>query len=433
MPLNYQDLRYRSDAHDEKELYETYQIENHLDNIESSQKDGYGHREKLIKNGIKLTNQVSPRIYKIFQEVCSKLDIDTTYEIYCLPTMDINAFAILDIRESGIYSMIGITSGALENLDDKEIKYVIGHELGHFLFGNNRLNLLFNDKESQSRTVLPLLGESLFLDWIKKAEISADRIGLIACGDFNVSARALIKVAYGLSEKNLNLDIDSLINQINEIKGHPELMNEKFSSHPLLPIRLKAIELFSQSNKAARNGFQVKYNQISDEELEESIDKLMLLTRRYPYKPLYEAVMKMVALGGTLTILADGKINNEEIKKLIEILHFFTDEPEKEIITDIKNIQELLPQLAEKINNEGDYNEKLHILLCLVDVATVDGALQISEGKVIMQIAANLNITVRQAHDIITEAAKSFGIKADPKLSKIADELKRNLQLGYKK
>jgi uncharacterized tellurite resistance protein B-like protein len=435
MSINYDDIRYTGDAKDVTELFETYRIENYLDTYEEKQKRGeIGFRERLMKDGIKLTEQLSPRIYKLFRDVCSNLEIKTTEDIFCLPGFDINAFAHVDISESGTYSIIGITAGALEKLEDNELKFILGHELGHFLFGNNRLSaLLTNDNNKSSLTVLPPLGESLFLRWRKKAEISADRVGLLSCNDFNSAAKALMKCTFGLSEKNLNLNIDSLLKQIDEIKGHPELISETFSTHPLLPIRLKSLELFSQSAKAKRNGLLSSKNGLDDEKLERSVDDLLLLTRRYPYKPLHKSVMKAISLAGAVTLSIDGEIGDEEIKILIQILHhWFTDEPELEIKTNQEEITKELPGVIEYINAEGDYDDKIFILSRLTDIALADGALLDEEGAVIMQIAKSLNIQEKTAYGILIGAAQSVGFRTDLKLNAIADSLRRNLQIGLK-
>ena len=132
-------------------------------------------------------------------------------------------------------------------------------------------------------TVLPAFGESLFLRWLKKAEISADRVGLLASRDARASATSLLKATFGLSERNLNLDIEALVSQIDEIKGHAEMMEETFSSHPLLPIRLLDLNLFSKSEKACRNGFPaLTIDLLSDDVMEGAVEELVRLTRRYP-------------------------------------------------------------------------------------------------------------------------------------------------------
>jgi uncharacterized tellurite resistance protein B-like protein len=434
MPVNYEDIRYRGDSEDVKELFDVYRVEDYLDTYEERLKsDDAGLRQRLMKDGIKLTERLSPRIHRIFHEVCSRLGVDIVPEIYCIPDFRINAFASVDIQKAGKYSLVGITSGALERLEDAEIKSVLGHELGHFLFGHIRLNaLLIHDEKNPAVTVLPPLGESLFLRWRKKTEISADRSGLLACGEFRSSATALLKCSFGLSDRNLNLDVDSLLHQVDELKGQPELMTEAFASHPLLPIRLKALELFSRSEKAARNGLKVSGEILNDKELEESVDQLVRLTNRYPHQKLHESVMKAIALGGVLTLSADGDISNEEIKILIQVLHhWFTDEPEKEIITNRNRVLEELPKIVADINRSGDDDVKLFVLSRLADIALADGALLDAEGGVIMKIATMLNVPERKAYSVIVGAAQEIGFRTDVKLNRIAEDLRETMKVGF--
>jgi uncharacterized tellurite resistance protein B-like protein len=435
MAIDWKDVRYRGDQADVEELFKTYRVEDYLKTYETNlQQRDQGMRDSLIKNGIRLTENLSPRIHHQFKQVCETFTINGKEEIFCLPEQYVNAFAFLDIQESGVYSLIGITAGALEKLDDAELRSILGHELGHFLYGTNRLGALIStDKNNPSTTVLPPLGESLFLRWRKKAEISADRAGLLASGDFASSAKAFIKGIFGLSERNLNLDVEALLRQVDEVKGRPEIVKEAFASHPLLPIRLKAIELFSRSEKAKRNGFPVNGATIADEELESTIDDLIRITRRYPYKPLHEAVMRTIALAGAMLLSTDGDIGDEEVKILIQILqYYFTDEPEKEIVTDRKKIEENLPPVIEIIKKKGDEDDKKFILSRLADIALADGALMDSEGSVILQVAEWLGVPSREAYKTMVGAAQAVGFRTDVKLNRIAEELRRSLQLGCK-
>lgn len=242
-----------------------------------------------------------------------------------------------------------------------------------------------------------------------------------------------IKGVFGLSERNLNLDIESLLRQVDEIRGRPEIINETFASHPLLPIHLKAIELFSRSEKAKRNGFPVSGDSIPDNELEKAIDELLCITRRYPYKPLHKGVMQTIALAGAMLLSTDKDISDEEVKILVQILHYyFTDEPEKEIITDRKQVEKKLPQLIQIIKEKGGEEDKCFILSRLADIAIADGALMDSEGSMILQVAEWMGVSPRSAYHIMIRAAQAVGFRTDVKLNRIAEDLRRSLQVGCK-
>jgi uncharacterized tellurite resistance protein B-like protein len=435
MAIDWNDVRYRGDAQDVEELLTAYRIGDYLETFEENRRQvDRGVRERLIKEGIRLSEKISPRIYRIFSDVCTALELDAQAEVFCLPAQEVNAFAMLDVRKAGTYSLVGVTAPALERLEDAELRSILAHELGHILFGNNRLSALIStDAGNPSITVLPALGESLFLRWRKKAEISADRVSLIASRDFRATATSLLKATFGLSERNLNLDIQALVSQVDEIRGRPELMEETFASHPLLPIRLKAAELFSRSAKAQRAGFPVVGDSLGDDELETAVDELVKLTRRYPFKPVHQAVMRAVAMGGALLLGADKDVSDEEVKILVQILHkWFTDEPEAEIVTDRALIDERLPETLKVLKEEGDMEEKGFLLSRLADVALADGALMDAESALILEMAKQIDVPSKFAYSIMVGAAQSIGFRTDVKLNRLADEIRRSMMKGLR-
>lgn len=432
---NWTDIRYEGDRKDEKELQEVYRVEDFLDTCEEQQRlQDINLRERFLRDGVRLNKRLSPRIFRIYQEICSSLGLEAEAEIFCFTSPDINAYAFLDQGKASRHNLVGITSTALEKLEDAELKFIIGHELGHFLFQNHRYKALVNtDKQKNAATVLPTLGEMLFLRWQKKQEISADRVGLLASGDFASAATALLKTGFGLSEKNLVLDVEGLMKQIDEIKGKPELVRAEFDSHPLLPIRLKALELFAASAKAARHGYPAQGKPVPDAKLEAEVDALVALTKRYPGKPLAEAVMKVIALGGVLLLSADGDADHEEVKIVLQLLYErFTDDPEREIVTDIGELKEQLKSHIGTINRDGDLDDKNFILCRLADIALADGALLDIEGNVIIDIAQRLELPERTALSIIIGAAQAGNLRVDAKLNRISDAIRGSLISGMK-
>jgi uncharacterized tellurite resistance protein B-like protein len=434
MVRDWQDLRYRGDRRDVEEMFSTYRVGDYLATFEENRRrHNAGLRQNLLQHGIRLTERISPRIYRIYGATCAALGLEATAEVFCLPDADVNAFAMLDLQESGEHDLIGVTSAALERLDDPELVAVLGHEIGHFLFENNRLNaLLSTDEKNPSATVLPPFGESLFLRWRKKAEISADRVGLLACGDFHPTARALIKSTFGLSEKNLNLDVGALVAQIDELKGEPQLISQTFASHPLLPIRLKSLELFSRSEKARRHGATVAGEVLTDDALEDGVDELLRLTRRHPVEPLPVAVMQAVAHGGALVLAADKEISDAEVKMLVQVLHrFFTDDPEEVVVTDRDEVERRLDAAVAVIEKEGGEREKAFILSRLAEIALADGALMDAEATAVLKVAERMKVPANAAYSIVVGAAQAVGLGVDAKLAHVTQRLRRSMEVGF--
>ena len=78
-------------------------------------------RNQLLKDGaFLLSNQISPRIFNIITETKEKLDLEGEYEVFCINSTTINAFAYVQPAEDKNFFIVGITSAALEELEDEE-------------------------------------------------------------------------------------------------------------------------------------------------------------------------------------------------------------------------------------------------------------------------------------------------------------------------
>ncbi|MGD9238290.1 MAG: M48 family metallopeptidase, partial [Desulfobacterales bacterium] len=384
-----------------------------------------------------LSQPISPRIFNIVTETKQKLGLEGEYEVFCLNSNSINAFAYVQPAEEKNFFIIGITSAALEELEDREIQFILGHELGHFLFEHNRMNYLINPNPgSQGVTLLPSMGENIFLRWRKKCEISTDRIGLIACGDFENAARAMLKTAYGLTGKNLNLDVDSLLQQIDALKEEPQALEVNYRSHPLMPLRLKVMQMFAESPIFAQvvNG-KSDFSEKELNDLEDRTDQWVNWIKRYPRRPLELAAMKLVTAAGLKLVMTEAVIMDEEIKIIIQILHkYFTDEPGDaihEIMQDTANIDNIIQTNVKKISEKGDDRHKTFVLSRLADIAIADGKLAKPEAGIIFDIAKDFGIQEKAAYSIVVGGMSSVGLNIDWKMNSLVREIKAQLQKKY--
>lgn len=124
-----------------------------------------------------------------------------------------------------------ISSGLVELLDEEEMRFVIGHELGHILSGHAVYRSMLNQLLALSRRVffLPVgyLGLRALItaleEWYRKSELSCDRAGLLAAQDPDAALRALMKVAGGA--RLAEMDVTAFLEQAREYDAQGDLRN----------------------------------------------------------------------------------------------------------------------------------------------------------------------------------------------------------------
>ena len=147
------------------------------------------YESSLALNSLKISKEITPELYICLESTCTNLFLNINkVNAYVTSSSEIQAGCISFSRDSCI---ITITSAVINLLDFEEIKFVLGHELGHFLLSHN----------IEERQI-----EKSQEGYIKKRaqEISVDRIGLLACKDINAATRAITKSLSGLDEKYIN-------------------------------------------------------------------------------------------------------------------------------------------------------------------------------------------------------------------------------------
>ena len=85
-------------------------------------------------------------------------------------------------------------------------------------------------------------------NWNRQAEITSDRAGLICCQNLDAAKHALVKLALGAKTLYEQIDMDEYIKQIETLRSSIGKYTELLESHPYLPKRVKALELFYNSD-----------------------------------------------------------------------------------------------------------------------------------------------------------------------------------------
>ena len=185
----------------------------------------------LLENTLQISELSTPNLFDCTSRVINNLNLDSSLDInffvYASQEVQAECFAFSQKK-----CFIRFSSSLVNLLDEDELCFVIGHELGHFLLRHHN----FSHKRSQKNF------DSLITSRAK--EISVDRIGLIASQELKSCLSAMIKCISGLDSKHLKINISEFLTQLKDINLATQSDNIH-SSHPPMLVRCRALLWFS--------------------------------------------------------------------------------------------------------------------------------------------------------------------------------------------
>lgn len=195
--------------------------------LESIVNEYYGHQiENIKKEGVLVTSTTYPHLYNTIKECCNCLNIAQQPEIILTKRLQgINALSV----GTDTKPMILLSMKSAICLPEGELKFLIGHELGHIIQKNMICHtvsgLLLNLKQKSEilGTMIADLIEMPLKEWCRCNEYTADRAGLLCCKDMSH--------VYSLMERVKRYERKSMA---------PRLM-ELYKDHPFIDNRLKML------------------------------------------------------------------------------------------------------------------------------------------------------------------------------------------------
>ncbi|GJL83018.1 MAG: hypothetical protein DHS20C01_26520 [marine bacterium B5-7] len=354
--------------------------------IERLEKKGpSGVRRHLLATSVRLSRTMAPDVHRTCDHCIDKLGIDIPLELYVYSSPQFNA-ACIKPEEGRLFIML--SSSLLESFKGSELRFVMGHELGHHLYHHHDIpvgHLLRGAVRPSPRLALQLFA------WSRYAEISADRAGAHCADEFFGVSRSLFRLASGLGDDVIHFDLDEFIGQVDDLtissgepgQGAPQ--EDWFSTHPFSPVRVKALKLYHDS-------VFVKPDGISVDELELKVQSVMGLMEPSYLEAKTESgeTMRRLLFAGALAIARA----NEEISSAEEAV--FEEFFGKGAIGDNLNFDRIMRDLPERIRlarenlSESQRMQVLRDLCLMLKADTRDDA---AEREIIYDIAEALNIS----------------------------------------
>jgi Zn-dependent protease with chaperone function len=200
-------------------------------------------------NAVRVGPTQFPRLHQLMTEVATTMDWPEQPPLFVSQTPMVNAGAV------GVdHPFIVLNSGAVNLLDDDELRVLLGHELGHVMSGHTLyrtvtiliLELGFRNLPFLAGIVLLPIQLAL-LEWYRKSELSSDRAGLLASQDPMAAMRVFLKLAGGGSMKEMDLEAFLVQAREYEAQGGPidaiyKILNTLGMTHPFHTLRAAELQ-----------------------------------------------------------------------------------------------------------------------------------------------------------------------------------------------
>jgi len=355
----------------------------------------------MLANTVKLNKVIAPRLYKLCGEIQEFFGFREAIDFYLYATTEVNAFSI---NGFGIVPhIICFTSSLIQQLSDDELRFVIGHEIGHLIYKHSQLDVVNKILANRENEEIPAALAIYFLRWQRYAEVTCDRIGYLAMPDIKTIGTVFFKFASGLDEKYLNFDIDEYLKQLDKIREIA--VGDFYSTHPNNLVRLQDLIYFSQSvlmpgNKSGKA--------ISEKTLNKRMLELMNLLEIHPKKEKDKRIVEFFASVGIYLAHASGTVTERVWKTLYDWLADYTTQPENYLAfktyADIKRRMEAICRYYSRQHG----GEKFEIFEKLTQLAILDGRLEPPEKERLFEIGKLLKISKEEVTHTIRRSTEAY-------------------------
>lgn len=209
-----------------------------------------GLRLVFLASAVRVTGKQFGRLHALYEECCEILDRTERPELYIAQTPFVNAGAIGVDRP-----FIVLNSAALTLLSEDELRFLLGHELGHIACDHSlyKTMLALLLRLSVVRLGLPVGGLALLgviaalTEWDRKSELTCDRAGLLCAQDPWTAYTVFMKLAGG--ESVGQMDITEFVAQAEEYESAGDEIDSVFKllnlvgrRHPFHVLRLAELK-----------------------------------------------------------------------------------------------------------------------------------------------------------------------------------------------
>lgn len=398
--FNFDKLRFAGETELVRILEEDYALASYYD-IFDNRDELENITNHMLANTVKLNKVIAPRLYKLCAEIQHYLNYKEPIDFYLYATPEVNAFSI---NGFGIVPhIICFTSSLIQQLNDDELRFVIGHEIGHLIYKHSQLDVVNKILANRENEEIPAALAIYFLRWQRYAEVTCDRIGYLAIPDIKVIGTVFFKFASGLSETYLNFDINEYLKQLDKIREIA--VGDFYSTHPNNLVRLQNLQYFSRSMLMPGNKSK---NDLSEKALNSKMIHLLDLLEIHPKKDKEKRIVEFYSSVGTYLAHAAGEVTEKAWKTLYDWLADYTTQPENYLR--FKSFNEVTERMQEicRFYSRQHGGEKFELFEKLTQLAILDGRLEQPEKERLFEIGKLLKISKEEVTHTIRRSTETY-------------------------
>ncbi len=340
----------------------------------------------------KITKEMTPKLFKLCNDVKKKLKFKEKIDFFIINSPEMNAFAIPS-QSKEYANRIGIHSTIIDKMDDDELRFIVGHEIGHLVCKTYKVNqimrFIFQKKQPN------ILLRQKFMFWEKLNELSADRFGLIANENVEKAISSFFKLISGLPKNIIKFDLGKFIKQNKAIlESHTNELQAQNSTHPIPALRVISLDNFSRSKLF--KSITTKKKTVADKKLAKDMDKIL---QKFYFMGNEMDVHRMhfIASAGIIMAQVDREVSGEEINDIMNTLSNYLLFPKEFLDNMIKGKQvdtvfnDSINHLLNPQINRGSIEKEAEMMMTyLVAMVVSDNRILDAELEFLYKIGAEL-------------------------------------------
>ena len=308
---------------------------NRIISLSSYDQSGDKIRSAMEGHCFKVEQRLMSHLYDLLYAVKDKLAFQDPVDFYITGDSTVNAWTIASPRE-GEPHIVNINSGLLNIMTDDELRFVIGHELGHLINKNTEMMRLIGFIFPPNSNPPIMLQYKIRL-WEQLSELAADRYGYLAVENLNTCLSAFFKMTSGLDVSKINMQLDVYLEE--NLKRLEYFLHDRGVSrdtHPVNPIRVHALNLFANSP--------------DEEALNKGMDEIITALLKLSNDEVDYFLSYFIASAGLIAINIDGEVTREEIEVVLSNLASFQIFP-KQFLENVnqQNVVEIFYSSIEEV------------------------------------------------------------------------------------